>query len=149
MRNKSAQCKIDDLNYDVTIIYISRARLSKQCHTTKSHSHRHMFDLACCEYWHAKTKNFLFKKWRLNNSRKSTPFKSSRYSTFSERFQEIPRKSQLSVKTIRLSENSFVHDFSDFSDPERKLSYAREIAHSDSDEEIYGRYVVVSICAIL
>ncbi|CAB4000343.1 transmembrane 9 superfamily member 2-like isoform X2 [Paramuricea clavata] len=68
---------------------------------------------------------------------------SSRYSTFSERFQEIPPKSQLSVKTIRLSENSFVHDFSGFSDPERKLSYAREMAHSVSDEEIYGRYVVV------
>ena len=140
---------MNHLNYDVTIIYISRARLSKQCHTTKSHSRRHMFDLSCCEYWHAKTKNVLLKKWRLDSSRKSIPFKSSRYSTFSERFQEIPPKSQLSVKTIRLSENSFVHDFSDFSDPERKLSYAREMAHSDSDEEIYGRYVVVSICAIL
>ncbi|CAB4011909.1 Hypothetical predicted protein, partial [Paramuricea clavata] len=64
------------------------------------------------------------------------------------RFQEILPKSELSVKTIRLSENWFVHDFSDFSDPERKLSYAREMFHSNSDEEIYGRYVVVSICAI-
>ena len=123
-----------------------RARLCSTSVAQQNYLHvRHMFDLSCCANWQAKTKKFLLQKWRLENSRISTPFTSSRRNLtkyFSEKVQEIPSKTQRSVKTIRLSENWFIHDFSDFSDPERKISYAREMAHTESDEEIC---VVVSI----
>jgi hypothetical protein len=90
-----------------------------------------MLDLSCCAYWQAKAKDFLLKKCPFGSSRKSA-------GRFSERNQEVLRKSRLlGVKTIRLSERSFLHDFSDFSDPERKLSCARrEISRVNSEEDM-------------
>ena len=114
------------------------------------HRARQMFDLSCCASWPIKTKNFLLKKCLFQNSHPSTSSnQSSLYSAecFSEKVsREILRTSLGSVRTIRLSDNSFVHDFSDFSDPEKKISHARKLAHSHSDEEISQRPVfVVSI----
>ena len=61
---------------------------------------------------------------------------------FSERVFLSPPKTQ-SVKTVRLSENSFEHDFSDFSDPERKISYARRLCRQE-EGEILQEFIPVS-----
>ena len=105
-----------------------------------------MLDFSSITSWPTKTKNILLKKWRFSNIYLLTSYKPNYYSTdyISEDNQRISRKSGRRVRTIRLSENSFVHDFSDFSDPERKISYARELANSDSDEEMIDSFVLVS-----
>ena len=105
-----------------------------------------MLDFSSITSWPSKTKNILLKKWRFSNIYLLTSYKPNYYATdyISENNQGISRKSGRRVRTIQLSENSFVHDFSDFSDPERKISYARELANSDSDEEIIDSFVVVS-----
>lgn len=104
-----------------------------------------MFDLSSVASWPEKARQFL-KKWRYESSQEpSSPVNSARCSTnsFSEKIYETPAKTKRGVKTIRLTENSFFHDFSDFCDPERKRSYAQEMSHTDLDgnEEIGGNNV--------
>ena len=47
----------------------------------------------------------------------------------------IPGKRN-AVRTTRLGEHFFEHDFSDFSDPERRISRSRWLSRSTEDDEI-------------
>ena len=57
----------------------------------------------------------------------------------------VPGKKK-AVRTIRLSEHSFEHDFSDFSDPEKKISRSRWLSRFPEDEETTEEILQVFSC---
>ena len=99
--------------------------------------------LCCC--WRMKDETVVKKRWFWRKAENLVDHRSSDHyvrQNFPEKVAEFPSKIH-SVRTVRLSENSFEHDFSDSSDPERTLSYARRLCRLD-EEGIDGGFGAVS-----